>query len=125
MRLPRPTALDIIVILISAASALGALSLAAAPGGGSPILEVKTPDAYFAYALDRDARLSFDGDLGATEVEISGGKAHVSDSACANKLCVHSPPIAKPGEWIACLPNRVILRVRGGSDKETADAGSW
>ena len=59
-----------------------------------------------------------------TIVVISGGKAFVEDSPCPDKLCVHMPAISKPGQWIACMPNRVFLRVRG-SDAQKIDDVSY
>jgi hypothetical protein len=61
------------------------------------------------------------GPLGETVVVISGGKARVEDSPCPDKLCVHMPAISKPGQWIACLPNRVFVRVRGSSGEKIDD----
>ncbi len=121
---PRPTLSDLAIIIVSAAVALASLGLAA-NGRGRPILEVKTPKGSFLEPLERDAEYSFEGDLGATVVKVSGGRALVLSSPCANQLCVHSQPIGKPGDWIACLPNRVMLRVRGGSEEAKVDADSW
>jgi hypothetical protein len=70
------------------------------------------------YPLNADARERVAGPLGDTVVIIKGGRAFVEDSPCPDKLCVHMPAISQPGQWIACLPNRVFVRVRGGSGQD-------
>ena len=76
------------------------------------------------YPLNVDRTESVKGPIGETIVVITGGKAFVSDSPCPDKLCVHMPAISQPGGWIACLPNRVFVRVRGTSD-QTIDELSY
>ena len=33
----------------------------------------------------------------------------------SRQVCVHMGAISKPGQWVACLPNKVFVRVRGNS----------
>jgi hypothetical protein len=54
------------------------------------------------------------GPLGDTVVELSGGRARVVSSPCANQTCVSSGAIHSAGQWVACLPNRVFVSVEGG-----------
>jgi hypothetical protein len=37
----------------------------------------------------------------------------VISSPCPEKICVKTGRISKPGQWIACLPNRVFISIRG------------
>jgi hypothetical protein len=74
--------------------------------------------------LNVDRRESIKGPLGETIVIIKGGSAFVEDSPCPDKLCVHMPAVSRPGQWIACLPNRVFVRVRGSSGQDV-DELSW
>lgn len=46
---------------------------------------------------------------------ISGGKAFMKWADCPDQLCVHQGKISHRGETIACLPNRVTVRVTGGA----------
>ena len=54
--------------------------------------------------------LDIEGPLGKTVVHIHQGKVWVSDSPCPDKICIHMGKIPDNGGFIACLPNRVILR---------------
>ncbi len=68
---------------------------------------------YGAYPLDKDARIEINGAEGKLVVMIEDGKAFVVSSTCAGQDCVHSKPVSHAGERIICLPNRVILQIKG------------
>lgn len=48
-------------------------------------------------------------------VIVCDGECVFFDSSdCPDKVCVSSGKLSKDGEWAACLPNRVFLKVMGG-----------
>jgi hypothetical protein len=69
--------------------------------------------AYATLALDKDQTLAVPGPLGQTEVVIRNHEVFVQASPCRNKICVHSGPIARSGQFIVCVPNQVVVRVIG------------
>jgi hypothetical protein len=112
------TPLDFLAILVSLL-VVGAFSLAAYGGRDSAQdVVIEASGSRWIYPLDVDRQERVEGPLGETVVMIKGGKASVEDSPCPDKLCVHMPAISEPGQWIACLPNRVFVRVRGGSGQD-------
>ena len=78
----------------------------------------------WVFPLDADRTVSVPGPLGDTVVEIRAGEVRVLSSPCAEKLCVRSGAIARPGQWVACLPNRVFVDIRGSSG-QVVDATSF
>jgi hypothetical protein len=120
----RLKALDLAAV--AAALAVIALASARAYGGrpGAEQLHLRGPGQEWVYPLGADRTVTVSGPLGDTVVEIRGGQARVLSSPCAEKICVRSGAIARPGQWIACLPNRVFLDVRGRS-RRSADAVSF
>ena len=46
-------------------------------------------------------------------VTVKNGKAWVSDTDCPDGLCRRTGSISKPGESIACLPAKVLVKVGG------------
>jgi hypothetical protein len=60
-------------------------------------------------------------------VEIRGGRARIVSSPCVNQTCVAAGAVHSPGQWTACLPNRVMVSISGSnSEAEGAvDAASW
>jgi hypothetical protein len=117
-------AIDLLAIVL-ALLVVGGFSIAAYSGnGGSNDVVVEASGTQWIYPLNVDRRESVRGPLGETMVIIKGGRAFVEDSPCPDKLCVHMPAVSRPGQWIACLPNRVFVRVRGRSGQEI-DELSW
>ena len=111
----KPRALDIAAIFASVL-AVGAFSAAAwSHHGAARDVVIEASGSSWIYPLDTDRVERVSGPLGVTQVVIRAGKASVEDSPCPDKLCVGMPAISSPGQWIACLPNRVFVRVRGGS----------
>ena len=46
-------------------------------------------------------------------IEIDGGRARIVDSPCRDRLCVRAGWLERPGEVAVCLPQRVIVEIRG------------
>ncbi|MFH1715626.1 MAG: NusG domain II-containing protein [Elusimicrobiota bacterium] len=56
-------------------------------------------------------------------IEIKDNKARVLDSSCAEQICVETGWIAKAGQSIVCVPNRVVVKIAGKD--EGIDAVSY
>ena len=81
-------------------------------------LYIETTTGYWIYPFDSNLNITVNGPVGETDIRISDGKASITASGCRDKLCVHTGELSRHGEWAACLPNRVIIRVKGSSDGE-------
>jgi hypothetical protein len=109
----RPTWLDVAIIAVVLAGG-GLLAWRVYAGDGTaPVLHIKGETGEWYYPLDRERHVTVHGPVGDTVVAIEGGEARVLSSDCPEKLCVRSPGIKRNGEWIACLPNRVLVTVEG------------
>jgi hypothetical protein len=63
-------------------------------------------------ALDGQARrLDLHGPAGRTAVTVDQRGVHVAAASCRHATCRRQGVIARPGELIACAPNRLVLRV--------------
>ena len=61
------------------------------------------------YPLTDDGTFPLNG--GSNVLVISGGEAWVSEANCPDRICMGMGKISKSGEFIACLPNRLIITV--------------
>ena len=50
------------------------------------------------------------------KIVIKDGEVYFLESDCPGEDCVHSGSISKPGRSLACLPNKVEIRITGKSD---------
>lgn len=115
------TAADILIIVLTAAAAIYAgFSLY----GGKPVGErliVEVRSERWIYPLDQDMTISVPGPLGITTVVIENKAVRISDSPCPNKTCVASRPLSQTGDWSACLPNEVLIRIDGATASDEFD----
>ena len=77
------------------------------------------------YQLDKNKELKIEGNLGKSTIKIEDGFVFFENSPCPNKLCVQSSAITKNGEWIACLPNGVFVRIEGEDENTEVDGISY
>lgn len=110
--------LDYLFIFIFLLCVIGSFFWAFQGKSVSPKLLVETPHEKWIYDLQLDGFYEFSGIIGKTGVVIENGEARVIDSCCPNKTCLASTPISKVGEWIACLPNKIILRIEGNINEK-------
>lgn len=85
-------------------------------------LVIEGPGGSWIYSLDEERTVEIPGLLGNTIVMIQNGNVRIIKSPCPNQTCLASPPLSTKGEWNACLPNQVILRVEGDTQKDDVDA---
>jgi hypothetical protein len=111
----RLDAILIAVILAAAVAAMAILSATrTAPGAGALYADV-----YADGVLTRTLPLSADSDnlvttdRGYNRIVVAAGGVCVSEADCASQTCVHSGIRRLPGDVIACLPHRLIIRIRG------------
>ncbi len=124
-RLPRLRLLDWLVLATATALvALSALSVYK-PGGGELSVFISGEGGEWVYPLDKDREVEVDGPLGSTIVAIEGGRVHIHSSPCPNQTCVAAGAISQAGQWIACMPNAVFVRVEGNATNDTIDAGAY
>ena len=112
---------DMIFIGITAAGLLAVLFFYSVFGGkkGNGI-EITIDGAFYgSYPLesDREIPILIDGRT-ANILIISNGRADMIKADCPDRLCVHQKAISKNNESIVCLPNRVVVRVTGGTESE-------
>ncbi|MCD6343577.1 MAG: NusG domain II-containing protein [Spirochaetaceae bacterium] len=119
--------LDYIIFLLSLAVVTASVFWSASSGEGELIAEIEASGEVYIMPLSRDGSLVLKGPVGDTRVDVADGEVFISDSDCRDKICVAMGPVSTPSSWVACLPNRVFVRVvAGNSGKGTeVDAGAF
>ena len=117
--------LDFVALLAAAAAVAMACVSAYSPKGGEPLVVVTAPGGEWIYPLGEDRELEIEGALGATRICISGGSVRIESSPCPNQTCVAAGAVSVPGQWLACLPNEVFVRIEGRGAEGGVDAGSF
>lgn len=55
--------------------------------------------------------IEINGSIGKTKLQIQNGSINIISSPCKHKICMDSGIISNTGELIACVPNKVILKI--------------
>lgn len=114
--------IDFPIILLFAAAVVFSAWKIFGTKAESKTLIVQIQSEKYAYALDRELHLEFEGLIGKSHVTVSGGEAWFEDSPCDNKICVDSGKISRSNQWAACLPNGIIIYVEGKAESNQLDA---
>jgi hypothetical protein len=77
-----------------------------------------------AYQLDYDQVIVI-GDKTRPDmrIEIKGGRIRVAESDCPKGVCKHVGWVRTPGRSIVCVPNKVLIELRG--ERRGYDAESY
>jgi len=118
---------DIGIVFSALGAVIASFFLAYSGSSGSVTVHVRGENGVWVFPIDAAESLAVSGPLGDTKIEIGGGGASITASPCANQTCVSAGSVRAPGQWAACLPNRVMLYVdadKSGPDNGI-DAAAW
>ncbi len=73
--------------------------------------------------LESNTTRTVTGPRGETVIVIEDGKARIVESACPNHFCINMGAISIPGEIIVCVPNQVIVSIKGAAGQDTSFDG--
>ena len=120
---------DIILLIVLIVCGLAASAvLAMSHSGGDTVIIESGGKPYAVYSLFEDRTIVVPGapvtgtgshaeNSEYNIVEIRGGAVSVTEASCKNQVCVRHRGISQSGESIVCLPNRLVVRIEGGSGK--------
>jgi hypothetical protein len=107
----------VVPLLLALAVALIPLQFCRQPGR-SVVAEV-AGKVVFTAPLDPAGQVELSGPLGKTLLQIADGQARILASPCPNKFCIGMGKVSRSGELLACVPNRLLVRIEGpdGDDR--------
>ncbi len=109
----------LLVTLIATASAW--FIIQAAIASGPAVAEVYYGKTLLAtYPLpkhgEKPIQLQVEGELGASEVILDEQGVRIATSPCDTKRCVYSGAHRHAGDVVACIPNRILISIRGSTN---------
>jgi hypothetical protein len=117
--------LDVILIIIYLAiSITGAVyftveGLTVHTGAKEVVISVNNAE-YDRVALPVDTKreIVIETDFGHNTLVIEGDQVYMEHSDCNDQICVHQGEISAPKEMIVCLPNRLVIEIKGVEKQE-------
>ena len=86
---------------------------------GSRVVVTSGEQTCFVANLDQYGQTDLEGPLGKTRLVIDEHGAYVTGSPCPRKLCISMGPAKYSGDLLACIPNRIMVRIEN-SDRDEA-----
>ena len=68
--------------------------------------------------LNRDKSITINGSIGQTTILIQNRHVWIEEASCPHKICMRMGKIRFNKETIVCIPNRILIRIEGGSDRD-------
>ncbi|MCE1206220.1 MAG: NusG domain II-containing protein [Spirochaetia bacterium] len=121
----RPKILDIAIFLLSVIAVVFISISVYATQGNTLYVHISGATGEWIESLDKDQELQIPGPLGITYVHIENHSVRIEDSPCDNKLCIAMGAISQANQWVACLPNKVFVRIESGAQKDEIDAAAF
>ncbi|MDR2921932.1 MAG: NusG domain II-containing protein [Treponema sp.] len=116
---------DFGIVLCALAAVAASFFLTYSASSGLSLVNVRGEKGLWVFPLDAAESAVVSGPLGDTIVEVGGGAARIVSSPCVNQTCVSAGFIHAPGQWAACLPNRVMVYIDEGGENSNVDAAVW
>lgn len=92
--------------------------------GGSKYVYIELdgePFKEIVFDENTDLNTVIDSKYGHNEIRIKNGEVSMIDADCRDQICVEESGISKVGEINICLPNRVLVEIRGLAEDSEMD----
>jgi len=81
------------------------------------IVEIIHGKLFYRYSLFKKRTISLNTHNGPYKIQISGNKVSIIETKCRFKTCKKMGPIVKSGESMICIPNSIVVRIKGSLKK--------
>ncbi len=117
--------LDLVLIAIFLVLTSASFFFISRNSDGVRYVSIETSDGHYYLLLSEEEEITVYGPAGKTVIRVEDGAAGVMYSDCRDKICLSMGQISQQPGWIACLPNKVFLRIvsRGAQNELDVDAG--
>jgi hypothetical protein len=112
----RIDAIIIAVILVIAATAMFAMSAMRQAADADGLRAEIYEDGVLTRTLPLDGAsdITVNTKWGYNRIVVEDGGVRVAEADCGGLTCVHSGARSLPGDMIACLPHRLVIKLQGG-----------
>lgn len=111
----------ILAVLVLALAAVLWFVIGASQSKGAYVAVTVDGEVFGEFPLNKDAQIRVGNEDAYNLLVIKDGEAQIDEASCPDKLCVNQGKISFDGQSIICLPNKVVVAVRGG-EKSGYDA---
>jgi len=113
----------VLLLIVLCGIAFGWMHIRQLAGSGEAMVDVYYGQTLLAeYPLHADTPVHFkaEGEIGISDIIIADGNVAITESPCSSKRCVLAGHKHDIGGTLVCLPNRILVAIRG--DAQAFDA---
>ena len=66
----------------------------------------------------KEQTIEINTELGSNTLKIENNKISIINASCRDHLCMHQEDAYKIGDSIICLPNKLIIEIKGDNDND-------
>lgn len=112
----------LVLIVITILSSLGTFLLSRRHYDEKYVVISVDGKLYRELPLDKNTEtINIKSSKGTNVVQITGGKVRILEADCPDKICIKDGSISEPGQMLVCLPNKVVVQVKGQKKTELDD----
>jgi len=113
---------DIALVAVLTLASLGSmLAMRSFALDGGHVLIEPADSRLVEVSLTVDSIHSVSGPLGETIVVVEDSKVHIKSSPCPHHYCERMGNIRRRGEVLVCVPNKVVISIKGGDPDDALD----
>jgi hypothetical protein len=105
----------VLALLLFSLAGIGWLAMGPA---GSRVVVTSGDETCFVASLGQSHSVELPGPLGKTHLVIDERGAYITGSPCPRKVCLSMGPAQHGGDLLACVPNRIMVRIESPSAEE-------
>ncbi len=109
---------DWLVVSFLLGIAFGGIAWLTATPAGTRVVVTSGDQTCFVAGLDQLRSVDLDGPLGKTHLVVDSHGAQITGSPCPRKLCISMGPARRTGDLLACVPNRILVRIEAPTSEE-------
>lgn len=102
-------------VIVLAAGLILLFQLLRNSGGAKEVTVSVDGEVFGTYSLEEDQTIDISG---TNRLVIEDGTARMEWADCPDQVCVNHRAVSRDGESIICLPNEVVISVKGGEEAE-------
>ncbi len=98
------------LILVCTLLTFVSVSVPEDPGSSAVVVVTKDGELFESCGLFEEKII----DTGSNRIVVENGEVYMASSDCKNRICVRQGRISRPGQSIICIPNRIVIEIKGG-----------
>ncbi|MBR4949633.1 MAG: NusG domain II-containing protein [Clostridia bacterium] len=102
-----------IIVFIGVILLILLISVITFPKSDGDVVEITVNEKTTTYSLFENVTIETNGEYN-NVVVIKDKKVRVSDARCPDKVCKNTGEISKKGQSIICVPEKMIIKIKGG-----------